>query len=402
MPTYASGLSGQVGAVAETTYGTPVTTTHFYEFLSENFVYNPAFLDGAGLKAGQAFNRSTRTVVSQFDVNGDLTMEHTSGEAATAVADSMGFWWKYALGSAFTTPTVVLGTAYQQVHVNGSKAGQFMTVQVGRPQISGVTVQPFTYTGVKLTDWQFSCSDNQIAQLKVTADGQTELTSTGLAAASYPTPNGLFSFANASVFTLGGTATTTAGVTSVASGVAVASRVTGITLAGSTPMKVDRYGLGNSGLKGEPIENAIPTITGTLTTEFFSRTELYDVFKANTPAAATRLHEVRQRGQRRERRCRRSQPLPAEFHSPGSALQVGGCERDVTGRHPPVDRLPGVRRRDHEPGHPSQDRFERADNLAASLRRLVGGGVQHPGSAFLRRHYPEAGHFRHPGVPLPG
>ncbi len=282
MPTYASGLSGQVGAVAESVYGTPVTVTHFYEFLSENFQYNPAFLDGQGLKAGQAFNRATRTVVSQFDVNGDLTMEHTSGEAANAVADSMGFWWKYALGSTLTTPTVVLGTAYKQVHTNGSKAGQFITCQVGRPQISGVTVQPFTYTGVKCTDWEFSVSDNQIAQLKLTLDGQTELTSTGLAAASYPTPNGLFSFANASVFTLGGTATTSAGETTVASGVAVASRVTGITITGSTPMKVDRYGLGNSGLKGEPIENAIPTITGTLTTEFFSRAELYDVFKANT------------------------------------------------------------------------------------------------------------------------
>jgi hypothetical protein len=282
VPTYASGLSGQVGAVAESTYGTPVTVTHFYEFLSENFQFVPAFLDGQGLKAGQAFNRATRTVVSQFDVNGDLTMEHTSGEAATAVADSMGFWWKYALGSATTTPTLVLGTAYQQIHVNGSKAGQFLTCQVGRPQISGTTVQPFTYTGVKVTDWEFSVSDNQIAQLKVTVDGQTELTSTGLAAASYPTPNGLFSFANASTFTLGGTATTSSGVTSVASGVAVGSRVTGITITGSTPMKVDRYGLGNAGLKGEPIENAIPTITGTLTTEFFSRTELYDVFKANT------------------------------------------------------------------------------------------------------------------------
>src|SRR5258708_32371042 len=47
-------------------------------------------------------------------------------------------------------------------------------------------------------------------------------------------------------------------------------------------MKFTRYGLGNAGLKGEPIENAIPTITGTLGTEFFSRTELYDVFRANT------------------------------------------------------------------------------------------------------------------------
>ncbi len=279
MPTYASGLSGQVGAVAETTYGTPVTVTHFYEFLSENFQYAPAWLDGMGLKAGQAYNRSSRTVVSQADVNGDLTMEHTSGEAPNAVADSMGFWWKYALGSALTTPTVVVGTAYKQVHTNGSKAGQFITCQVGRPQISGVTVQPFTYTGVKCTDWEFSCNDNQIAQLKLTFDGQTELTSTGLAAASYPTPNGLFSFANASVMTIGGTASTAAGETTIAGGSSLGSRVNGVVITGSTPMKADRYGLGNAGLKAEPIENAIPTITGTLSTEFFSRTELYDVFK---------------------------------------------------------------------------------------------------------------------------
>jgi len=279
MPTYASGLSGQVGAVAESTYGTAVTVTHFYEFLSENFQFVPAWLDGMGLKAGQAYNRASRTVVSQFDVNGDLTMEHTSGEAANAVADSMGFWWKYALGSTVTTPTLVLGTAYKQVHTNGSKAGQFMTVQVGRPQISGVTVQPFTYTGVKVTDWEFSCNDNQIAQLKVTCDGRNESTAVGLAAASYPTPNGLFSFANASIMTIGGTASTSAGETTIAGGSTLGSLVNGVDIISSTPMKVDRYGLGNAGLKGEPIENAIPTITGTLTTEFYSRTELYDVFK---------------------------------------------------------------------------------------------------------------------------
>jgi hypothetical protein len=282
MPTYASGLSGQVGTVAESVYGTPVTVTRFWEFLSENFQFNPAFLDGMGLKAGQAYNRSSRTVVSQFDVNGDITMEHTDGSAASVAADSMGWWWKQALGSAIVTPTVVLGTAFKQIHTNGSKAGFFATLQVGRPQISGITVQPFTYTGVKITDWEFSCNDNQIAQLKCTCDGQTELTATGLAAASYPTPNSLFSFADAKNFKIGGTASTAAGETTIAAGVAVASRVTGITIVSSTPMKVDRYGLGNAGLKGEPIENAIPTITGTLATEFFSRTELYDLFKANT------------------------------------------------------------------------------------------------------------------------
>jgi hypothetical protein len=289
MPTYASGLSGQVGAVAESAYGTPVTVTHFYEFLNETLAFVPTWLDGAGLKAGQAYNRSSRTVQSEFAVTGDLTMEHTSGEAATAVADSMGFWWKYAVGSSLVTPVQIASTtAYKQIHTNGSKAGQFITAQVGRPQISGVTVQPFTYTGTKVTDWEFSCSDNQIAQLKVTIDGQTELTggsAPALAAASYPTPNGLFSFANASVFTIGGTASTASGETTISGGAAIGSRVTAITITGSTPMNTTRYGLGNQGLKGEPIENAIPTITGTLTTEFFSRTEFYDVFKAPTTTA---------------------------------------------------------------------------------------------------------------------
>ena len=387
MPTYASGLSGQVGAVAEVTYGTPVTVTHFYEFLSESLVFNPNWLDGLGLKSGQAFKRASRTVQSRFQVAGDLVMEFASGEAANAVADSMGFWIKWALGSTVTTPsaftapsgaaaaavgsggtfaagtyfwkitalypggesgpssevsaTLVLNgsanltwsalpagatgakvyrgtvtnaenvlvatlgvvaaytdtgtagtaatvpgiTAFRQVHVNGSKAGQFITVQVGRPQISGVTVQPFTITGTKVTGWEFSCSDNKIAELKLTLDGQTELTSTALAAASYPTPNGLFSFANASVLTLGGTASTTAGETTIAGGSALGSRVNAITITGATPMKIDRFGLGNAGLKAEPIENAIPTITGTLSTEFFSRTELYDLFKASTTSA---------------------------------------------------------------------------------------------------------------------
>jgi len=279
---YASGLSGQVGTVVESVYGTPVTVTRFWEFLSENFVFNPNYLDGMGLHAGQAYNRSTRTVQSQFGVTGDITMEHTDGSAASAAADSMGWWWKQALGSSITTPTVITGTACKQIHTPGSKAGFFSTMQVGRPQINSTTVRPFTYTGCKLSDWEFSVSDNQIAQLKCTVDAQTELTATGLAAASYPTPNGLFSFKDASNFKIGGTPSTSGGETTVSAGTAVTSRVTAITIAGSTPMKVDRYGLGNAGLKGEPIENAIPTITGTLTSEFYERTEFYDVFKGNT------------------------------------------------------------------------------------------------------------------------
>ena len=291
MPTYASGLSGQIGIKAETTWGTAATpVTAFYEFLSESLKWTPTFIDSAGLKAGQAYKRVARTAISRYTVDGDITMEHTDGQA-TAAGASMGTWWKHALGSTVTTPTQIsASTAYRQTHVPGSKAGFGLTVQVGRPQISGPTVQPFTYDGCKVVSWEFSCSDNQFAQLQLSLLGQDEATATALASASYPTPNGVFSFADTAtagggVFTIGGTPSTTGGRTTIATGTAVQSLVSAISIKGETPMKDDRFGFGNGGGRGEPIENDIPTITGTLTSEFYSRTELYDLFKANTTTA---------------------------------------------------------------------------------------------------------------------
>src|SRR5260370_39544995 len=100
---YASGLSGQVMAVPAPSYGDSATVVnHSYEFLSESFTFNPNWLDGLGLKSGQAYKRGSRTVQSPFDVAGDLTMEFTSAEPANAAADSMGLWIQYDLRS---TPT---------------------------------------------------------------------------------------------------------------------------------------------------------------------------------------------------------------------------------------------------------------------------------------------------------
>ena len=287
---YPSGLSAQLGIKSETTWGTAVVVDKFYELLSESLAYTPTFLDSAGLKAGQAYKRVARTQISRVSVEGDITMEHSDG-GTNGTAASMGTWWKHALGSTVTTPTqIAASTAYRQTHTPGSKAGFGLTVQVGRPQISGPTVQPFTYSGIKVTDWEFTCSDGELAQLKLSCLGRDEATATGLASASYPSPNGVFSFADTGtatggVFTIGGTPATAASRTTITGGTPVASLVSGITIKGTTPMKDDRFGFANAGLRGEPIENDIPTITGTLETEFFSRTELYDLFKSNTTTA---------------------------------------------------------------------------------------------------------------------
>lgn len=283
MPAYGSGLSGQFGFKAEAIVGTQVTVDHFVEVLSETIQWNPTWLESAGLRAGQGYKRVRRTLVSRVSVNGDGSFE--------CADKGMALLWRHALGGG-SGPTVIgATTAFNTYHVPGSKTALGLTIQVGRPETSS-TVRPFTYRGCKIISWTFSLSDNAFATLAITIDGWQEDTATALATATF-TPAGVFTFADCGpltggTFTLGGTASTTAGVTTVASGVAVATLVRGITITGQTPVRGEGYGLGNNGVKSNQIENAIPTVTVSLDAEFTSRTEIYDLFKTN-PALGTPL-----------------------------------------------------------------------------------------------------------------
>lgn len=270
-----TGLDAQIGIAAETTVGTPVTVTRFLEFNSESLKWEPTWLEPTGLRAGTKYKRASRLVQSRQTVSGSMEFNHAT--------KGMGLLWKMALGSTVVSPTLVTGTAFKQVHQPGDFIGKSMTVQVGRPEPSG-TVRPHTYAGVKVTKWEFKVSDNGIATLTLDVDGWSESTATALATASYTSGAGLFNFAQATLFKLGGTASTTSGIVSIASGVTVPTVVKSFTITGESPMATDRYGLGNAGIKKEQLENDVPTITGTLDAEF-DRTTFYDAFKANTTQA---------------------------------------------------------------------------------------------------------------------
>lgn len=281
MPAYGGGLSAQFGFKAETVVGTQVVVDHFVEFLNETLQYNPTWLETAGLKAGQGYKRVTRTLVSRVSVNGDGSLE--------CADKGLGLLWRHALGGGSGPTVIAATTAFNQYHVPGAKTGLGLTIQIGRPQ-TDATVRPFTYRGCKIVSWTFSVSDNAFATLAITFDGWQEDTATALATASFPATAGVFTFADVGPatggsFTLGGTVTTTSGVTTVASGVSVATLCRGITITGATPVRGEGYGLGNNGVKSNQIENGIPTITGSLDAEFTQRTELYDLFKANTTTA---------------------------------------------------------------------------------------------------------------------
>jgi hypothetical protein len=117
---YASGLGASIGFGVESTPGTEVTPTVWYEFLDESLALNPTYLDSAGLKQGQAFKRGARTQISRYDVAGDITIEHFDRGVSATGGKGMGFLWHYALGSP-TTGAQQLGatSAWQQVHIPG-------------------------------------------------------------------------------------------------------------------------------------------------------------------------------------------------------------------------------------------------------------------------------------------
>jgi len=273
MPT-GSGLDAQLMAALETTWGTAVTPTKTYEFNSESLSWEPTWLEPTGLRVGTKYKRASRLVQSRQSVSGSIELEHASR--------GMGTLWKAALGSTVTTPTLVLGSAYKQVHNPGDFLGKSLTLQVGRPEPSG-TVRPHTYAGCKVQSWEFSVSDNEVATLSLDVDGRSEATATALATAAYTSGAEVFNFSQVTVFKTGGTV---AGATelTVTGGVTVPGVARGITIKGESPKATERFGLGNVGLKSEQLENDVPMITGSIEAEW-DRTTWYDAFKANTTTA---------------------------------------------------------------------------------------------------------------------
>lgn len=267
-----SGIASQVVVKQESVVGTAVTVDHAYEFDSESVMWTPNVLQGTGLHAGGQYARTGRRVRPTATAAGDLTMEHAFNK--------MSFWWQQNLGVA-STPAVVVTGAYKTILTPGGLQGTSITYQKGVPETVDGTVIPFTFNGGKVTGWEFALSDGAIPTLKETLDFWNVATATALVSPSYVAGDGVFNFSQA-VLKIGGTASTTSGVTSVSGGTQVATIMSGYTLTGTNPMKVDRFGLGNAGVKAEQLENGYRGLALSLAGEFYNRTELWDVFKAGT------------------------------------------------------------------------------------------------------------------------
>lgn len=249
---FRSGIGGQLGVATEETYGTYKAPTKFLPFDSESIALDQNYIKNQALRAGrmaQAKNlhrKTTRTVAGDF---------------STKLFDQgMGILFNQLHGNS-VSPTKVAEKSeevYKQVHAIGltDPYGKSLTLQVGRPGTKG-TVHPFSYLGCKVMSISISIEAQGEAMVSVSVDGQDETTAQTLGSATYDADTLPFTFQEMLV----------------KFGEEQAANVRSITLNIGVPMSTDRYHLGNSGKKDQPISNALVELTAEAELEFADLTD---------------------------------------------------------------------------------------------------------------------------------
>lgn len=258
-----TGLAAQIGYAEETTWGTTPGSPswRWLEHTQESLRGTKGTYEGKGLRAGKSHRRGSRRIITRRSAAGSVTHEvPTLG---------LGVILKHMLDSAATPVQQGATPAYLQTHatVAGALLGKGLTIQKGVPRTNG-TVDAYTYTGAKVTQWELSISNDGVLMLELSFDAKEESDDVALATAAYPTGTRLFSFTGAS-----------------------------LTLAGSPPANVrdlkirqeisradERHFLSGAGLKAEQLEDDYRKTTGTLEAEYTSKT-VYDAFQADTSLA---------------------------------------------------------------------------------------------------------------------
>lgn len=250
-----SGIAGSFGVAAESTYGTYVAPSRFFEVERAVPGRRPKFVQGGGVAAGQAFERAALYVQTSRDADPSFEAEVRSKQFGLLLA--------HLLGSSATPVQQAATTAYLQTHTWGDNYGKSFTGQVGVPTLGG-TVVPYSLMGCKILSAEFSCGVDELLQSKWELDAQDYSVLTGLSAPSILTTPKPFHFGQMNV------KVGTYGAETAQSGIRK------VTLKIARPQRVDRQYAGGTGKKGEPIWNGRPAITGSIETDFLAQADFAD------------------------------------------------------------------------------------------------------------------------------
>lgn len=240
------GNASQIGYAKESTWGTPVTVTRFIPVLASSLTKEIESTKSAAVYGGRRVRTPALEARTNVTVGGDVQHE--------VYDESIGLLLEAMFGGVQTTG------AGPYTHTFTPGALPSLTVQEGL-DANDATIYPFTFEGMKVSEWELAAAVGEVATLGVTMVGEDMLTATSLETASYDA--GLTPL----VFTNGHVQVDDADVCA-----------NSITITGSNSLKDDRRCIGGGGLINEPVEVAgYRDYMATVEVEFADLTE-YNLF----------------------------------------------------------------------------------------------------------------------------
>ena len=256
-----SGLGSSAGFSPETSWGTYVAPTRFVRARSSSAQKTATRQQGEGIQAGSFGSPLSQYVETVTSGSGQLSLDIQS--------KGMGVLFQTLMGTSITPVQQGTSTAYLQTHVLADPYGKSMSVQVGLPQRGG-TITPATLVGAKVTQAALTCAVDGLLQGTFDLDAKSYENTTSLASVSYGTGVNVFHGAQMSV-KLG-----TYGSEAAVSGV----KSVNVTIA--RPHDSSAYYAGATGVKAEPVLNAVTAITGSITVDFINTTDFHARVRDNT------------------------------------------------------------------------------------------------------------------------
>lgn len=144
-------LAAQIGYAIETTPGTAVTVSRFFPLVSESINQKIERVESKSIIAGARTWRSAQWAPGNITVNGQVQHELDNL--------SIGMLLRAMFGAVVTSGA----GPYTHTFTPGDLTDDSLTIQIGRPDITGV-VQPFTYRGAQVTTWDIDATAGAIVQ----------------------------------------------------------------------------------------------------------------------------------------------------------------------------------------------------------------------------------------------
>lgn len=245
-----SGSLTQFGIGKETTYGTAVARTKWFEIISEDFKGNYSRIQAEALSSALV-DRSDRFAVNPKGAAGTVTLEPLTKGFGDLLAFMMG-------AVATTGPTET--NVYTHTATMANLTGKNLTVQVGRAQEDS-TLKPWTYEGGKVTGFEFSNQVDQTLRAAISFDFELETQPTS--------PSGVYTLDTPTLPT-GAEVFTYAGGTITVGGTAV--DVSSVNVKVDNALKNDRYFIRKGQTKKEPVQDGKRSVEWSFTTPYQNNT----------------------------------------------------------------------------------------------------------------------------------